>query len=403
MDRRRAITLSCAAVVVGAIAVFGRTPGASAGLRVPTDPNEVLERLPEAPARDPRARELRAQHRALREAPGSLPVALRVATLEIRSARERGDPRHLGRAQAALAPWWDAPDAPADVLILRATIEQSLHDFDAALRSLDRALALAPNAPQAWLTRSVVLTVRGRYDEARASCDALERVDPLPIPVAVCRTAIASVTGDAQGAHDRLQAVVASAGRITPEEEAWALSSLGEYAERAGRAEGAEKLYRQALERDPEDTYTRSALADLLVDLGRPAEAIPLLAGRETNDALLLRLAIAEKLARAPGFAAHDAELAARFEASAARGDVVHRREEARFWLTVRGDAPRALALAKANWDVQKEPWDARVFLEAAVAVPDGRREAEPVLVWVRTTRLEHPAIARAVGALERR
>ena len=399
MDRTRALTLSCAGLVVVAIVALGRTPRAAAELRVPTDPAEVLERLPEG-ARDPRARELRNRRRALQRAPDSLAAALELATLEIQRARELGDPRHLGRAQAALAPWWDAPDAPAGVLILRATIEQSLHDFDAALRTLDRALAAAPDSPQAWLTKAVVLTVRGRYDEARASCDALERIEPSPIAVAVCKASIASVTGDARGAYDRLRAI-AQSGRLTPDEEAWVLSSIGEIAERAGLAREAEEAYRHTLALDASDTYTRSALADLLLDASRGAEVVPLVAGREANDALLLRLALAEKQAGLP-FAAHDKELADRFEASATRGDVVHRREEARFWITMRGDAPRALALAKANWEVQREPWDARIFLESAAAARGGRAEAEPVLAWVAKAHVEHPAIQRAIAALGR-
>jgi hypothetical protein len=61
--------------------------------------------------------------------------------------------------------------------------------------------------------------------------------------------------------------------------------------------------------------------------------------------------------------------LGARFAASQARGDVVHRREHARFQLALRHDPKAALALARANWDVQKEPWDARIFLESAANV----------------------------------
>jgi hypothetical protein len=65
--------------------------------------------------------------------------------------------------------------------------------------------------------------------------------------------------------------------------------------------------------------------------------------------------------------------LGARFDASRARGDVVHRREEARYWLSLRDDPSRAHALAKANWDVQKEPWDARILREAADAAQVSR------------------------------
>jgi hypothetical protein len=91
-----------------------------------------------------------------------------------------------------------------------------------------------------------------------------------------------------------------------------------------------------------------------------------LLAGREDTDALLLRLAIAQQrlgLAAAP---ANIAILQARFDATRQRGDSTHGREEARFMLELHHDAAAALALAQANWRVQKEPADALVLIAAA-------------------------------------
>ncbi|MBA3460616.1 MAG: hypothetical protein H0T46_11675 [Deltaproteobacteria bacterium] len=42
----------------------------------------------------------------------------------------------IGRAQATLGRWWKLAVPPDDVLLLRATIEQSLHDFSAARADL---------------------------------------------------------------------------------------------------------------------------------------------------------------------------------------------------------------------------------------------------------------------------
>ena len=88
-------------------------------------------------------------------------------------------------------------------------------------------------------------------------------------------------------------------------------------------------------------------------------------------DGLLLRYALA---LRAQGAAEADQyveQLRARFEASRRRGDRVHLREEARFALHLEGDPRTALALAADNWMVQKEPADARILLEAALAAND--------------------------------
>jgi hypothetical protein len=92
-------------------------------------------------------------------------------------------------------------------------------------------------------------------------------------------------------------------------------------------------------------------------------------------------------------------DLSARFDASHLRGDTVHRREESRFALGLLHDAPRALELAKANWDVQKEPWDVRVLLEAAAAAHD-TAAAKPALDFLDRNHLEDPRIRAEAAAL---
>ena len=59
-------------------------------------------------------------------------------------------------------------------------------------------------------------------------------------------------------------------------------------------------------EGEPGDTRTIS-YADLLLDLGRPAEALKLVAGKTENDTLLLRLALAEAKTHAPDARAQSA------------------------------------------------------------------------------------------------
>jgi tetratricopeptide (TPR) repeat protein len=400
MDRGTAITLGAlVACVAIAAAAFGRAPKAAASSRVPTDPGEVLETVTATPG-DPRRAQETTLRRVLAQDPENVVAAVTLARLEIDLARETSDPRHLGRAQAALGPWWDSPDAPNAILVLRATILQSLHDFERALADLDRALKREPRDGQAWLTRAVVLTVLARYDDARASCaSGAPFLDELA--TVICETQIDSLTGKAKEAVDRLTRFLDGAKSVPRAEEAWARSSIAEYAMRASDPAMAELHLKRLLELEPGDVYGRALYADLLLDANRAPEAATLLRGREANDTLLLRLAIAEKRAKTP-FADTRADLlGARFDASRARGDVVHRREEARYWLEVRDDAERALELAKANWDVQKEPADARILLEAALAAK-AKKDAQPVLAWLAATKLQDPAIARVADELRR-
>ena len=91
-----------------------------------------------------------------------------------------------------------------------------------------------------------------------------------------------------------------------------------------------------------------------------------MLKGQESLEPLLLRIAIAQKMLRDPGLEQSSERLAAAFAAEAQRGDGVHRREEARFLLEVRGDPRAALAAALENWKVQREADDVLVLMRAA-------------------------------------
>jgi hypothetical protein len=126
------------------------------------------------------------------------------------------------------------------------------------------------------------------------------------------------------------------------------------------------------------------------------------MAGREANDGALLRLAIAETTLGSAPADGHVAEVAARFEAARIRGDGLHGREEARFELVIRHDARRALALARANWQVQHEPADARILLETAAAAGE-TAAAGPALEWVRRTGFEDPTVRELAAHLESR
>ena len=83
----------------------------------------------------------------------------------------------------------------------------------------------------------------------------------------------------------------------------------------------------------------------------------------------------------------------------ALRGDTVHQREQARFELLLRRDASTALALARKNWAVQKEPADIRIYLEAAVAARDAGA-AKPVIDWVTQHKIEDITAQRLIRQL---
>ncbi len=358
----------------------------------PRRDDEVVERLPlRVGSAEERARQ-RAEQRVLAQQPRDLGLALRAARESIERARRDGDPRELGTAQAWLRPWWDDPAAPPAARLLKAIVLQARHEFDAALAELDHVLA-TPRLPsaleaQAGLTRASLLQVRGRWDEARQGCQRLAG-PPLSLPHGrACLAELDSLQGRDAQAMQQLRALE----RDPRAPQGWLMLLRAELAERQGRAEAGE-LYARALALE-EGLYVRAAYADWLLDAGRPVDAAAVamastgksgapVAIEDLPDALLLRVAIAWQRSRHPDAARAAAQMQARFDAAALRGDTTHARERARFALDVRQDAAVALREATLNWTQQREPADAVLLMRASRAArqPDA---AAPVLAFQR-------------------
>lgn len=343
---------------------------------VPGDPAMVVEHLPDA--QDPARHALHALHAQLLANPSNLALALRVARGEMTECRKLFDPRACGRAEAALGPWIGAANPLPDVLLLRGLLRQTNHLFDAALADLGRVLDIQPDNAQALLTSAVVHEVRAEYALAQKDC-GLAWFHVRDAAAVACLAGVSSLTGHATVTlaalklHDSDPASPAA-------ERLWALTVEGEVAGRLGRNVAAEDAFTRARAIAPDDSYLLGAYADLLLDLNRPREVVAMLAGRTRIDPLLLRLAEAEERLGTPD-PTHVAWLAQSFETSRRRGDIVHEREHARFVLHVLHHPQEALAIAESNWRVQREPADARILMEAALATKRPEAAA-PALAW---------------------
>ena len=392
----------------------GRTLGARIGLglglallpalapaapHLPPSDASVVETLPIR--YDPALAALQPLRAALQRQPGELAPSLNLARAYIAAARRNADPRFLGYAQATLSAWPQGAGAPLDVRVLRATILQSLHQFDAALAELDAVLAVRPGHAQALLTRATILQVRGRFVEAQRDCGALLRTAG-EVSAALCLASVAGVTGREASAQALARHALADAPVSEGALQVWAHTMLAEISARAGELAAADGEFQVALRLDPTDHYARSAYCDFLLDHGRAQRVLDLTAPFTRDDNLLLRRALAwQALASAPDatdavqehararseLAAAVGQLRERHAAALWRGDRTHLREAARFNLFLLHDADTALRLARENWLNQKEPADARILLEAAAAAHDATQRGQ-LLAWVRNTGL---------------
>jgi tetratricopeptide (TPR) repeat protein len=378
--------------VIGFTRPLGATPF------IPERDADVLERLPTTlgGGGSGESRRLRDQ---LARAPTDVARAVAVAGRYVELGQSQSDPRYYGYAQAALEPWWGLPDPPPEVLLLRAAIRQSRHEFDPALEDLSRLLEKDPRDPQAWLMQAVVLIVRADYQAARQACEALARLRRAFLAFS-CMGSLASLSGQAEGGYDLLALAKAQSQEATEPERVRLETLLGKTAERLGDWGRAEGHFEEAQRLGPHDAYLLGAYADFLLDQGRAGEVVALLREETRVDGLLLRLTLAEREIGAPGKEAHIEKLRARFAASRHRGDSLHQGEEARFLLHLVDQPQAALTLAKANWAVQREPRDARILLEAALA--SGQPEAaRPALEMLERMKLEDAALRRLANELQ--
>ena len=365
------------ALVFGLSAVFA---AALASPRIPTQPDEVLERLPMRPT-DTTARllsTLRAEvSQSAASKPGDPQAAIRLAEQYFELAMARGDPRYVGYADAVIRPFVQSDSAP--LWAIRGQLLQYRHGFEAALSSFASALKVDPDFASAHAWRGAIFLVQADYGLASAECEALQRLGR-PALSGACTGLVDAYSGRMEAAIGHFQQALKATD--DPGNRLWLLTRTGEVEAWLGRAARAEAAYRQALALGIEDGYLLAAWNDFLLDQKRPAEVVKSLASWESSDGLLLRLALAEKQLALPKAVVHAQVLQDRFAAAKARGDTTHRAEEARFLLNIKNDAQQALQIAAANYDVQREPRDARIFLEAAVAAADARA-AKPVLDWL--------------------
>lgn len=324
---------------------------------VPQNDDEVVEVLPAVTR-------MRAVRSSTAVAAPDLPALVQQVRSDIGLARQTGDTRYWGRAQAVLAPWWDKADAPADLAVLQATVQQGRHEFDSARRVLEAALARTPGHAQGWLNLASLERLQGAYAPALRACDAVARAGAA-VYAQACRLETLSLQGDQRVAEDGLRRLALQSQDAA--QQAWLTSLLAESLERSGRDGAALAAYRRSLALDP-DLYTAIALGDLLLRSGQPAQVVPVLAGLPETDAVLLRRAAAWRaLGDARWLGLRDV-LHERSQALRRRGDdpYLHGRELALLALWLDDDPRAALVLAQRNLELQREPVDWWVALHSA-------------------------------------
>jgi tetratricopeptide (TPR) repeat protein len=340
----------------------------------PTRDGEVVQVLPSGGV----VSDERRLRRLWLNQPTDAVTAASLATRYLARAREDGDPRYAGQALAVLQPWPHATTAPDEVLLLQATVQQYLHQFEVAAAHLETLVARRPAHGQAWLTLATVRRVQGRYAASDLACSGLLRAG-VRLEGQACLAENAGLRGEVDAARRSLRQLL-DQPRLTTSSRSWLLTTLAELEQRNAQPAAAESAFKQALDAES-GGYTLLTYVDFLMDMNRHADALAWLQAQPRTDAVLLRLAMAG--ARLPSPAAtkdatqvRDAMAQANLRPDA-RG--THAREQAMFALWVDAKPVAALALARINVRSQREPLDVLVLAHAARASGDAKalREAD--------------------------
>lgn len=380
-------------VLIGIALLFSAS--AQAVPRTPTSDTEVLETLP-GRAADSTSRELARLRAALAQAPTDPGMASALTQRYFELAIARGDPRYIGYAEAVVNRFDPLQDAP--LLGLRGMLRQYRHDFEGALSDFASALQRDPDYASAHAWRGAIFLVQADYPAAQRECDALQRLGRAVL-AGGCMGLAQAYGGALEAGYQTLQQALAR--NTDPDNRLWLLTRMAEVAAWRGQTATAQAHYQEALRLERDDVYLLAAWSDFALDQGQPAAVVAQLARWEASDSLLLRLTEAETALNLPAAARHQQMMSDRFAAARARGDTTHRAEEARFTLRLRGDPATALRLARENYAVQREPRDARVLLEAALAAQD-RDAAHMALDWLARTGFEDARMRQLARDLAR-
>lgn len=359
-----------AATALVALVAAAHLQHAAATVVAPTRDDEVVETLPAGSGGRAELRRLRRQQAAN---PTAVAPAVSLARRYLDEARKQGDPRYAGLAFAALAAWPTPATASDDVLLLQATLQQFIHDFEPAAANLQRLLQRSPANAQAWLTLATVRRVQGRYADSDQACAGLLaiRTEAAALYAGACLAENDSLRGDFQRARDSIGSLLRGSQLDGPARN-WLLTTLAESEARAGRPVQADAAYKQAQVAHA-DAYTALSYADFLLEEKRPAEALVQLKDEPRTDAVLLRLAIAGTRLGGTQARYDVAELRQRMALANQRPEALttHAREGAMFALWIDRSPRRALALARVNVKHQREPLDILVLAQAAAASQD--------------------------------
>lgn len=195
-----------------------------------------------------------------------------LAQLYIREARVTGEHGHyypaaLDVLQDALDDSELTDDDKFLALMTKAGVQLSLHEFESALKTGNKAALLNPLNAQIHGVLVDANVELGNYDKAVMLSDKMMSIKP-DIRSYSRVSYLREIHGDVDGAIEAMSFAIKS-GYPGTEETAWAMLTLGDMYREYGKEEEAEKVYKNILDLREDYPFAVGALGDLYMDQGK--------------------------------------------------------------------------------------------------------------------------------------
>lgn len=293
-------------------------------------------------------------------------------------AAQPGQSRLYGLAEAVLKPLIETNTNDTDVLLAWAQVQQHQHNFALALSVLEKIMMQAPDNITANLLAARLQLVQGNSTVAQEFCvRLLGRTDLLTL--STCSLEVRSTLGEKELAESyaQLQQLLISQGLPNDERQVWLLQILADMALRLEKPQEAIGFLARITKKNSLSVWVQ--WSDIQLVLGNAQAVIDELttvvkSSPQADDALLLRLAIAEKKLTAKNYWQH--QLAERIALRERRDDQAHAADLARYYLDVAPDADKALYWAERNWQQAREVSDKNLLEKARQFADVHNREA---------------------------
>jgi tetratricopeptide (TPR) repeat protein len=350
-------------------------------------------------AQSTQAGSLPALDKAWRAQANDLEAALAYARAVFILGLDEGDLRWFGSAKAALTPWWHASDLPAEGFFLRGLVKQGFHDFGAGLQDIDKAIALEPNHPEFWSWRFALHLLLGDLRAARQDCDDMARLFGAT-QASVYRAVLLYRSGHAQAAIESLKTLIDAANFQDSASQDWLGFHLGEAYRVAGQTEQAVNVWEKRLKANGQSHFLQLSLAEVFNQQGKYRQARETAGKEPYSDALLMQALLASRGLQDGDEKRLAGIFEARIKSQALRKESLIERPQLLYLIEYGKDLQAGLDLSIANWELQKEPPDAVLFVQAALALKQNNAAA-PVVDWAAQTGYTDPQLTPLIRQLK--